>query len=49
MIRIAEAYREGLEVWIDNEGVRDDTYGPALKPIVDVNARMYQMAYEAAY
>src|SRR5271170_1378744 len=53
MIRTAEAYREGLrdgrEVWIDNEQVRDVTTHPALKPIIDVKARMYDMAHEATY
>ena len=53
MIRTAEAYREGLrdgrEVWIDNERVRDVTTHPALKPIIDVKARMYEMAGEPAY
>ena len=53
MIRTAEAYRDGLrdgrEVWIDNEKVRDVTSHPAFKPIIDVKARMYQMAHEPAY
>jgi 4-hydroxyphenylacetate 3-monooxygenase len=53
MIRTAEAYREGLrdgrEVWIDNERVADVTKHPALKPIIDVKARMYDMAHEAAH
>ncbi|MEA2737684.1 MAG: 4-hydroxyphenylacetate 3-monooxygenase [Acetobacteraceae bacterium] len=53
MIRTAEAYREGLrdgrEVWIDNERVADVTKHPALKPIIDVKARMYEMALEPAY
>ncbi len=53
MIRTAAAYREGLrdgrEVWIDNERVRDVTAHPAFKPIIDVKARMYEMAQEPAY
>src|SRR4051794_4426122 len=53
MIRTAQAYREGLrdgrEIWIDNERVTDVTCHPAFKPIIDVKARMYQMAHEPAY
>lgn len=53
MIRTGEQYREGLrdgrEVWIDGERVRDITTHPALKPIIDVKARMYDMQHEAAY
>src|SRR5580658_1139 len=53
MIRTADAYRQGLrdgrEVWMDNERVTDVTTHPALKPIIDVKARMYDMAYEPAY
>jgi 4-hydroxyphenylacetate 3-monooxygenase len=52
MIRTADAYRQGLrdgrEVWMDNERVADVTTHPALKPIIDVKARMYDMAYEPA-
>ena len=53
MIRTGEAYREGIrdgrEVWVDGERVRDVTRHPALKPIIDVKARMYDMAFEAAH
>ncbi|WP_027350121.1 4-hydroxyphenylacetate 3-hydroxylase family protein [Halotalea alkalilenta] len=50
MIRTGEQYREGLrdgrEIWIDGERVRDVTTHPAFKPIVDVKSRMYDMAHE---
>jgi 4-hydroxyphenylacetate 3-monooxygenase len=50
MIRTGEQYRNGLrdgrEVYVDGERVRDVTRHPALKPIVDVKARMYDMAHE---
>lgn len=53
MIRNGQTYREGLrdgrEVWIDGERVRDITGHPALKPIIDVRARMYDMQHEAAF
>jgi 4-hydroxyphenylacetate 3-monooxygenase len=53
MIRTAEAYRQGLrdgrEVWIDNERVTDVTTHPAFKPIIDVKARMYDMAFDPAH
>ena len=53
MIRTGEAYRDGIrdgrEVWIDGERVPDVTRHPALKPIIDIKARMYDMAWEAAH
>lgn len=53
MLRTGETYREGLrdgrEIWIDGERVRDVTTHPAFKPIVDIRARMYDMAHEARY
>lgn len=53
MIRTGAQYREGLqdgrEIWMDGERVKDVTTHPAFKPIVDVRARMYDMAHEAKY
>jgi 4-hydroxyphenylacetate 3-monooxygenase len=53
MIRTGEEYRAGLrdgrEIWIDGERVRDVTEHPAFRPIVDVRARMYDMQHEDAY
>src|SRR5262252_9688491 len=50
MIRTGEQYRAGLrdgrEVWIDGERVRDVTKHPAFEPVVDLKARMYDMAQE---
>ncbi len=50
MIRTGEQYREsirdGREVWIDGERVKDVTAHPAFKPIVDVRARIYDMAQD---
>ncbi len=52
MIRTGEAYRESLrdgrEVWIDGEKVEDVTTHPAFKPIVDLRARIYDLAHEEA-
>ena len=52
MIRTAEQYREsirdGREVWINGERVDDVTTHPAFKPLVDVRARIYDMAHEPA-
>ena len=52
MIRTGEAYREsirdGRAVWIDGERVKDVTTHPAFKPIVDIRARIYDLAHEAA-
>jgi len=53
VIRTGAAYRDGLrdgrEVWMGGERIRDVTTHPALKPIIDVRARMYDMAHEAAH
>src|SRR5215471_12147011 len=50
MIRSGEEYRAGLhdgrEIWIDGERVQDVTRHPAFKPVVDLKARMYDMAQE---
>ena len=43
------ALRDGREIWIDGERVRDVTVHPAFEPIVDAKARMYDMASEPAY
>jgi 4-hydroxyphenylacetate 3-monooxygenase len=50
MIRTGEEYRESLrdgrEVWIDGEKVEDVTTHPVFKPMVDVRARIYDLAHE---
>jgi len=52
MIRTGDEYREsirdGREVWIDGERVADVTTHPSFKPIVDVRARIYDLAHESA-
>ena len=52
MIRTGDEYREsirdGREVWIDGERVKDVTTHPAFKPIVDARARIYDIAHEDA-
>ncbi len=52
MIRTGEQYRnsirDGREVWINGERVKDVTTHPMFKPIVDVRARIYDMQHEAA-
>ena len=53
MIRTGEQYRESLrdgrEVWINGERVRDVTRHPMFKPVVDIRARIYDMQHEAAH
>src|SRR5258708_19183128 len=53
MLRTGDDYRQsirdGREVWIDGERVKDVTRHPAFKPIIDVKARMYDMAHEERY
>jgi 4-hydroxyphenylacetate 3-monooxygenase len=52
MIRTGDEYREsirdGREVWIDGERAKDVTTHPMFKPMVDVRARIYDLAHEAA-
>ncbi len=52
MIRTGEEYRasirDGREVWIDGERVADVPSHPAFKPIVDVRARIYDLAHAPA-
>jgi 4-hydroxyphenylacetate 3-monooxygenase len=42
-----ESIRDGRQVFIDGRRVEDVTAHPAFKPIVDVRARIYDMAHEA--
>lgn len=53
MIRTGESYREsirdGRQVWIDGEKVEDVPSHPVFKPIVDIRARMYDMAHQPNY
>ena len=52
MIRTGDEYRESLRdgraVWIDGERVPDVTTHPAFAPIVDVRARIYDLAHSRA-
>lgn len=41
-----ESLRDGRAVWINGERVEDVPTHPAFKPIVDVRARIYDMAHE---
>ena len=52
MIRTGDEYREsirdGREVWIDGERVADVTTHPAFQPVVDIRARIYDLAHGSA-
>ena len=52
MIRTGDQYREaintGREIYIDGEQVHDVTKHPMFAPIVDIRARIYDLAHEAA-
>ena len=52
MIRTGDEYREsirdGREVWVDGERVKDVADHPMFKPIVDVRARNYDLAHAEA-
>ena len=53
MIRTGDEYREsirdGREVWINGERVDDVTAHPMFKPLVDIRARIYDMAHDAGH
>jgi 4-hydroxyphenylacetate 3-monooxygenase len=53
VIRTGDEYRAGLrdgrEIWIDGKRVLDATAHPAFKPVVDLKARMYDMAHEPVW
>jgi len=53
MIRNGQQYRDsirdGRQVWINGERVRDVTTHAMFKPLVDIRARIYDMAHEAAH
>ncbi|MDH3694703.1 MAG: 4-hydroxyphenylacetate 3-hydroxylase family protein [Gammaproteobacteria bacterium] len=42
-----ESIRDDREVWIDGERVNDVPSHPAFKPLVDIRARIYDMAHDA--
>ncbi|MEM8753041.1 MAG: 4-hydroxyphenylacetate 3-hydroxylase N-terminal domain-containing protein, partial [Pseudomonadota bacterium] len=50
MIRTGEEYRESLRdgraVFMDGERVADVTTHPMFRPLVDIRARIYDMAHE---
>ncbi|MFD4711459.1 4-hydroxyphenylacetate 3-hydroxylase family protein [Streptomyces sp. NPDC058430] len=52
MIRTGDQYREsirdGRDVWMNGEKVTDVTTHPAFKPLVDIRARIYDMAHDPA-
>ncbi len=53
MLKTGDDYRgsirDGREIYINGETVKDVTTHPAFKPLVDVRARIYDMAHEAEY
>ena len=50
MIRNGNEYRDpirdGREVWMDGEKVKDVPSHPMFKPIVDIRARIYDMQHD---
>jgi 4-hydroxyphenylacetate 3-monooxygenase len=52
MIRTGEQYkdsiRDGREIHINGEKVKDVTTHPQFKPLVDIRARIYDMQHDAA-
>src|SRR5260221_11320539 len=52
MIRTGTQYldslRDGREVYIDGERVKDVTRNPTLKPLIDIRARIYDMQHAAS-
>jgi 4-hydroxyphenylacetate 3-monooxygenase len=52
MIRTGDEYRaslqDGREIWIDGARVDDVTTHPSFRPLVDIRARIYDMAHDPA-
>jgi len=52
MIRTGQQYldsiRDGREVYIDGERIKDVTKNPTLRPLIKIRARIYDMQHEAA-
>ena len=52
MLRTGQQYRDsirdGRRIWINGERVKDVTTHPQFKPLVDIRARIYDMAHEEA-
>src|SRR5260370_7247945 len=53
MIRTGEQYRDsirdGRQVWINGERVKDVTAHPMFRPLVDVRARIYDMQHDPRF
>jgi hypothetical protein len=53
MIRAGEQYRDsirdGRQVWINGERVKDVTAHPMFRPLVDVRARIYDMQHDSRF
>ena len=53
MLRTGDEYRnsirDGRQVWVDGEKVEDVPNHPVFKPIVDIRARIYDMAHESEF
>ena len=53
MLRTGDQYkdsiRDGREVWVDGKKVEDVPNHPVFKPIVDIRARIYDMAHESKF
>ena len=53
MLRTGDQYRnalrDGREVWINGKKVEDVPNHPVFKPIVDIRARIYDMAHEEKF
>ena len=52
MIRTGDEYRDSIkdnrEVFMNGERVKDVTSHPMFKPLIDIRARMYDMAHDPA-
>ena len=44
-----DSIRDGREVWVDGKKVKDVPNHPVFKPIVDIRARIYDMAHEVQF
>lgn len=44
-----ESLRDGREVWLNGERIKDVTQHPHLRPSIEATARLYDMQFEAAH
>lgn len=47
-VQYRDSIRDGRQIWINGERVKDVSFHPMFKPAVDIRARIYDLAHERA-